>query len=422
MATDHKKAAAAVPVTRNGGNSRYRDDPDAVSMHTTRSDYEYDDVPQLPSYDESVSGDSAQPSAAHNYDDPPPQDEYRVITQPDSAWNVRSKGVSPGKAVGSETSIRMEERLLDVRTLDEYIRNYLSLLPPKPFVRIQGWHFETRKKDNKKEQERVYDFDIVFNMQAHLPTPQRASEGFWARNIATNGDKRHRGTVFKVRAKGYKQDIEVGEEDAPDLKAWCEDFCNSKSMLKVFRFTRNVEGMDTNQIREKIDSLVRSTHYRGHIDITFPVADRHIDIYNPHWINSARISWVRWIFYLSFLWIITWPILFFMTKWWTVCDVEFRFSRFDSEGFKKYATINEETWVNERGNLIRSLVLEKFHGDGTGMPLDVDVRERMRRRSGEVPQTGNRNVDAAVNFIQGGVSAWNTLNGRSNEGGWGADC
>ncbi|KAF2163165.1 hypothetical protein M409DRAFT_68760 [Zasmidium cellare ATCC 36951] len=422
MTADYKHAAAAVPASTTGTTSRYRDEPDAVSMHTTRSDYEYDDVPQLPSYDESVSGDSStRPNDAHDYADPPPLDEYRVIAPPDNNWRGRSKGVSPTKAVGSETSIRMEDRLLDARTLEGYIRTYLSLLPPRPVVRIQGWHWKTKKKDNKKEQERVYDFDIVMSLQAYLPTSQREEEGFWARNIATNGDKRHRGSVFKVRAKGYKQDIEVGTEEAPDLKAWCEDFCNSKSTLKVFRLSRNVTGMITSEISDRIVPLIRSTHYRGHIDITFPIADRHVDIYNPHWINSARISWVRWIFYLTFLWIFTWPILFFLTKWWTVCDVEFRWSTWAADGMKKFATISEESWVNQHANLIRSLVLEKFHGDGTDMPVNVDVEGRMRRASGEVPQTGNRNVDAAVSFISGSVSAWNTLNGRSTQSGWGAD-
>lgn len=42
--------------------SRYRDDPeegDAVSLHTTPDDYDYDDAPELPSYSDSEAAASA---------------------------------------------------------------------------------------------------------------------------------------------------------------------------------------------------------------------------------------------------------------------------------------------------------------------------------------------------------------------------
>ena len=63
------------------GNGQYRDDPgenDALSMRTTREDYEYDDAPELPSYSDSEAAASASRQANDSdqqvlYDDPYPR-------------------------------------------------------------------------------------------------------------------------------------------------------------------------------------------------------------------------------------------------------------------------------------------------------------------------------------------------------------
>jgi hypothetical protein len=167
--------------------------------------------------------------------------------------------------------------------------------------------------------------------------------------VPENSDKVHRGGWRKTRAEGFTQDIEVGTDRKKELLDWCDDFCANKSALKIFRVSRNVTGLDTEYIKAGIEPLVRQTHYRGHIDVTFPIADKNVDIYTPHWVNQARISWVRWIFYLTFLWILTWPILLFTTKRWGVYEVEWRFSRIvqdrDGRQNKVWATISEGAWV-----------------------------------------------------------------------------
>lgn len=423
---DHKRAAAAIPVSPAAS---YRDDPDALSMHTTRSDYEYedapelDDVPQLPSYDESVTaGAAAEASSAS-----PSQlvDEYQVITAPKSnrKWGTKHTH-SPHKAVGSKTSIRMDERLMEAKELYEYVENYLKMIPPRPSIRIQGWHWQKTKKKDKTETERISDFDIVLNMQSLLPSTR--DKGWFVAYTADNSDKVSRGSFRKTRAPGYRQDVEVGEDGTPDLREWCQSFADCKSALKTFRVSRSIVGMNTKLITTELEPLIRSTHYRGHIDITFPVADKNVDIYTPHWINSARLSWVRWIFYLTFLWIFTWPVLFFLTKRWDVYNVQWSFSKvftIDAERRqeKRFAVMSERSWLSRHANLIRSLVLDKFHGDGTDMPVNVDVDANVRRASGQILQTGNSNVDAAINAIQGGLGAWNAINDRAQSGGWGAD-
>ncbi|KXL46079.1 hypothetical protein M433DRAFT_153933 [Acidomyces richmondensis BFW] len=397
-------------------------DADAVSMHTTRSDYDYDDVPELPSYSDSEAIAAAEIATPTREE----QDAYRSIRQPRSSngWRIYNKD----KEVNcNETSIRMDERLINPTALYNYVSDYLRMIPPRPSVRIHGYHYQTVYQNNKKETKTVNDFDIMLGLQRYLPcavaTP--AGMGAWSATTVENSESVHRGSWRKTRAKGFTQDIEVGTDGPPDLEYWCKEFCNSGSALKIFRVTRDVPGLDHEYLKIHITHLIRSTNYRGHIDISFPIEEKYVDIYSPHVVNKWRISWVRFLFYVSFLWILTWPILFFMTKRWDIYRVEWRFSwqeRTPRGMVKKYATINEEQWFKKHAKLIKSLVLDGHSGDATDLPLDMEPRERGRQNR-SLPQTGNRNVDAAVSFIQSGVNAWNTLQVRGSryDEGWGAD-
>jgi len=76
-----------------------------------------------------------------------------------------------------------------------------------------------------------------------------------------------------------------------------------------------------------------------------------------------------------------------------------------------YASITEKTWLERHKGLIRALALEKYQGDATYLPLNV---RRERPGNERLPSTGNANVDTAVSFVRGGVSAWNAI--RSGQG------
>jgi len=413
------KSAPSKPSFRDEG------DADAVSMHTTPDDYNYDDMPELPSY-----SDSEAAAASSSVRQPADSETINTtVTDPYASVLPDVGGLhTSGNKVqnGNETSIRMEECLTDFVELDNYVTKYISRIPPNPLARIVGTHQETRyNASNKKhEKERVIDFDISFSMQQYLTR----ANGMWQTYTADNSDKVHRGSWRKTRAKGYRQDIEVGEGEMPDLHAWCRDYCSSKSSLKMFRIQRQLIGLDTGYLHNNIERLVRSTHYHGNLDISFPLEHKNIDIYSPHWINRARISWVRYLFYLTFLWIITWPILIFTTKWWTVYTVNWTWSRCvqndeEQRAWKEYAVISEKNWLQERANLIKSLVLEKYQGDATQFAVNVPdsrVAEHMR---GGFRGTGNANVDSGVNFVQGGVGLWNAVQGRStgDPRNWGSD-
>lgn len=413
-----------IPKLEQSRTQLYLDevDADAVSMHTTRSDYDYDDVPELPSYSDSEATCAAEITATTRER----EDAYQSIVQPggSSGWRVYNND----KAVNcNETSIRMDERLIEPTALYKYISEYLRMVPPRPGVRIHGYHYQTVHQNNKKETKTVNDFDIMLSLQKYLPrsveTP--AGEGAWSATTVGNSERVHRGSWRRTRAQGSTQDIEVGNNAPPDLEHWCKEFCDSKSALKIFRVTRDVPGLDQEYLKAQITHIIRSTNYRGHIDISFPIEDKYIDVYSPHIVNKWRISWVRFLFYVSFLWILTWPILFFMTKRWDIYRVEWRFSWQEPTArgvVKKYATIDEGQWFTKHAKLIKSLVLDGHSGDATDLPLDVEPREQGGQNRG-LPRTGNRNVDAAVSFVHGGINVLNTLQGRGsgNDEGWGAD-
>lgn len=393
-------------------------------MHTTPDDYEYDDAPELPSYSDS---EAAAASSSFQQDRQP---ESRIaITEEDPYVTQRYEGLSmSGSKVNNvnASSIRMNSRLTDPDELQKYIEDYIRIIPPRPLVRIVGTHHETRYDASRKkhEKQRVVDFDISFNLSHHL----KREGQFWAASAVDNSDIAYRGSFRMTRAPGYARDLEVGHHANPSLQDWCREYCASTSYLKVFRITRQLDGFTSAHIRTRVEHLVKSTHYHGHLDVSFPLEEQHVDIYNPHWVNRARIGWVRFLFYFTFLWLLTWPVLYFMTKWWAVYTVHWRWSRDEideqrQQGHRVFASISEREWAEKHGNLIKSLVLERFQGHGTVFPADVPDERVERLMRGSAPRTGNANVDAAVNFVQGGVGLWNAVQGRGggDPRAWGAD-
>lgn len=300
-------------------------------------------------------------------------------------------------------------------------------------IYIIGSHKETtRNSDGKKEVKDKQDFRIVISMQDYLwqgdfnavflgtvPREMRLS-------TVSNGEKTYRGSFMKKRAPGFKQDIEVGEE-APSLKEWCHRYCASAWKMRVFRIRRTVLGFDETYMKSRLEGLIRSTEYRGHINITFPVEDKYVDIYTSTRINEWRLKkWVCWIFYLTFLWIFTWPYLYFATKWYSVVKAEWIFSEVTPAGTKKYATISEEEWFRRWHVGIRRLVLDRFVGEAEYEQLQGVIARPADPPIPGTIATGNTNVDNAVGLLQTGFRVARVLSGGDRLGsalqtGWGYD-
>lgn len=408
----------------------YRDDPEAVSLHTTPDDYAYTDLPEPsglpPSYSDSEASNHVPASAI----------PIRHVAPPSTRTNHDRPSFKYGKPCVVETVDVMEPAYdTDPAQLEEAIRAYANSAPV-PLIYIMGTHKETvRKNDNKKETHHVTDFRIVINLQYYLhPNFNPSDTSPMSLVTVSNGEKTHRGTILAHRAPGVNHDIEIGSSPPPSLTEWCHRYCASPRMLRIFRLRRQITGLEETRLRNRITGLLRSTNYRGNISITFPIEEANIDIYTSNRINTLRLkTWVCWLFYLSFLWIFSWPVLFFATRRYAVVRAEWPFSTTDERGEKRYTTVSEEQWFDMWKVGIRRLALERFQGEATeDMMRRVMARDEDPSMPGSL--TGHAGVDGALSVLSEEVRVARAVQGgrgmdlsfavgRSVQGGgWGYDC
>jgi hypothetical protein len=205
-------------------------------------------------------------------------------------------------------------------------------------------------------------------------------------------------------------------------------FCASPRLLRIFRLRRVVTGFDETHLKNRLEGIIRATNYRGNIAITFPVEDKNVDIYTANRINRWRLTtWIQWVFYLTFLWIFTWPYLFFATKRYVVVRAEWPFSSTDGRGNKVYTTVSEEQWFEKWHVAIRRLVLDRFEGEAS-----EEMMAGVIERPADPPMpgtfaTGHAGVDSAIGVLAQGFQVARAIQGSGNlgrglQGGWGYDC
>ncbi|OCK79284.1 hypothetical protein K432DRAFT_355238 [Lepidopterella palustris CBS 459.81] len=395
----------------------FRDEPDSMSLHTTPDDFNYDDAPEISGLPPSYVDDAATARLPPRHLPPP---SSRIDH---NNWFQ----LSGNKPVVGEVQNLMDARYdSDPIYLEEGIKT-MAKVAPTPLIYIIGSHQETVRKGDKKEKNTVVDFRIVLNLERYLRNNYDMQDTTWmGLRTVENGEKVLRGSFMKSRAPGFTKDLEVGVPK-PQLNEWCHRYCASPSLLRIFRLERVVTGFDETLLKNRLEGLIRSANYRGHISITFPVENRAVDIYTSNRINQWRLkNWVCWIFYLTFLWIFTWPYLFFATKRYAVVKAEWPFSRTDATGRKTYTTVSEEQWF-ERWNIgIRRLVLDRYQGEAADEYLaGVIDRPEDPPMPGSI-RTGHVGVDNAVGSLQQGLAIAKSIY-RGNllgggQAGWGGDC
>ncbi|KAH8726591.1 hypothetical protein GQ44DRAFT_705197 [Phaeosphaeriaceae sp. PMI808] len=396
----------------------YRDDPDAVSLHTTPDEYTYDDAPE-------ISGLPPSYAVSENESTTTLLAPIRHIPPPTTRTNHDNPEFRNGKPVVCETLDHIDPRLdEDPLLLEQVIRTYAES-SPTPYIYIMGTHKETVKRGDKKEVEHITDFRIVINMKRYLHKDYHGHDTTsMALLTAENSEKTHRGTITKCRAPGVNQDIEVGT-GKPSLAEWCHRYCASPRMLRIFRLQRTVPGFDTTYLKKRLEGVIATACYRGNVSITFPIEDENFDIYTSNFINRWRLKrWVCWIFYLTFLWIFTWPVLFFMTKRYAVVKAEWPFSIADGSGRKTYTTVSEEQWFSKWNVAVKRLVLDRYHGE-----VSEETMSNYIARSEDPPMpystvsTGLVGIDNPVGFLTQGVQIARAIQHGGNivQGGWGND-
>ncbi|KAK5657437.1 hypothetical protein OQA88_3009 [Cercophora sp. LCS_1] len=381
---------------------------DSMSLHTQpsytnqpRDRYTDDDAPELqiddlpPLYDE-VAGPSGIEGAP--------------LLPSHPLGPLSENVIAPYSRDADGTEKYLDSRLdNDPKLLEQHIYHWAET-PPRQFVRLHGQHQQTEERDGKKETKWVTDFDVQVEITPYLfsDAVNRVSPKYI--DTALDGDKVRRGTVFATKAAHRSDSLEGGHFlGRPTMAEWCHRYCASHAGLKCFTVERRVIGLDREKIREKFMGLIRATNYRGQFDVTFPVKDAYVHVYNDCKTNRWRATkWIWWLCALTLTFLITWPYLFFRTKRWEVVKVHWPFRNVELDG--RYASISEDQFYNIWARAVYRAVFERQQRVLDQGDLAAADTAPLSFHSGLVNDT--------MGIFRAGIDAMNEMNRQL---GWGGD-
>ncbi|RDW89270.1 hypothetical protein BP6252_01302 [Coleophoma cylindrospora] len=302
-------------------------------------------------------------------------------------------------------------------TLEQMIRQQ-SMFPPVYWMYIHGTHTETVKQGNKESKNKIVDFFIRINL-THLLT---TTPGLDVENHIEMLEDNRRGYRGGILPKVSPNVSDTEESNA--LRAWCQKFVEDPASWKAFKLKREVRHHDTARLEQLIRSLIASTNYRGHVSINFPLQHKEVVVLSPGKINELRTKrWLRWVFYLTFLWIFSWPVLFFITKRYEVVKAVFNYTSDPAESEERIpAVMSEMEFFQRWESAIRRGIYGRYDGvmgdDYRIATLEADARGVIASNNPQTPRTGNAFADGALNLLGAGLQ----IAGEYRDAiGWGAD-
>lgn len=174
-------------------------------------------------------------------------------------------------------------------------------------------------------------------------------------------------------------------------------------------------------MRNVFTSHIRELNYRGSINCTLKIAQRSVTIYSPHWINRLRTnSFVWWAVVILQLWIITWPIIFFLEKRYEIVNSHWYASlvpESDSTLVRCYArgrnesalaeywapAVKQAAWSRARDEVLTRMDADRLQGYSTrqliGPRSGDSENERERRERVNRGEAGF--VDNVVGLVRG---------------------
>lgn len=273
--------------------------------------------------------------------------------------------------------------------------------PPVYFVQLHGNHTETRRNGNKETKETITDFHLLINITHLLALgPDTGGEI----ELLADNQRGFRGTRFPSFSPNVS---DVEEADA--LRAWCDRYVADSSMVKCFTLEREIRNHDTWKLEQLLRSAIQSTGYRGHLKVEFPIQYQSVVVYSPGLINQWRTTtWIRWVFYLSFLWILTWPFLILTTSRYSVIKAIYNYADMPpsrEETARRATVMGEVAWFARWESAIKRAALARMQ-NRDGSTLTEEYRLATSRaddrgivheepRAGPLPSTGNALADGA---------------------------
>lgn len=198
------------------------------------------------------------------------------------------------------------------------------------------------------------------------------------------------------------------------VRDWADDYCADPSICKEFVMEKICPGYDTKYLENRLSQLIQSTNYAGDIAISFPTTHNRVKIRPSNKLTELRYNRaVRWFCYLTFLWLITWPILWIMTHRYNVVRSVWPMSAVGVDG-RRRVKMTEDQWFDYWRLAIRRAVLGRRQGRVTEQDLIEIASEAGMPR---MPiRTGSRFVDGVI----GGAADWlNVVSEQQRSRGWG---
>ncbi|KAF7719386.1 Uncharacterized protein PECH_004880 [Penicillium ucsense] len=401
------------------------DRADAASSHSLHSLPDEDDLPP-PYTDEPELDSSPIPAQAREIAPSRSNVPFRPLAIVDSAYAIPgSTGVRSHDArvvsLAPQLSHNAEE-------LFELIRRQLKL-PVRPMLHIRGSHTDSSKDGKDKKTNQVVDFEFRLDLAETMLTGwegQPMDINFLELNVIRDDDDalvfrggRMRSRTYKPRKtvrtpqqstdsdaallgsdleEAYHNDEQAAITEPSlrnNLKLWCERYCLDPSPVKSFTIHRELKGFDSKAMRNIFNAHIRELNYRGSIDQGITQAHRTVTIYSPHWINRLRTNnFVWWIVVLLQLWIITWPIIWFVEKRYEIASARWNASlipewgnglvRIFAQGRDESAlaewwapAVKQAAWTcrSDRDNLLTRLDAERMQGMTTAQIVNTRTQD-----------------------------------------------
>lgn len=279
-----------------------------------------------------------------------------------------------------------------------------------------GTHTETVRQNNKDTKNKVRDFLIRINI-THLLGGSEVE-------CLPDNKRGYRGGCIP----GFKPNVADVESHPDPLRRWCDLFVNNPAGVRSFTLQREVRNHNTKKLEQLLRSAIAETKYGGHLHVSFPITHNRLIVYTPGKINQWRTTvWICWVFYLTFLWVFSWPFLFFTTRKYEVMKVAYPYADVPGEqaGERDCAVMSEVEWFNlwqesvKRAALARMVCQETSLDDEYRVATSLAISRGANQPVPETPRTGNALADGALGFLSQGLRVAQAYNASRT---WGADC
>ncbi|CAL3963676.1 hypothetical protein PZA11_001222 [Diplocarpon coronariae] len=389
-----------------------------------------------PGYADSASRSSAvldEVEATFPDEDPPPYEDtpsYTPLISPASTSVAarQSWSIPPPELPFSSHGMNREEyrtRFPNYSTNSSLLCQMIkeqALYPPSYFVQLSGSHQETRLDGNKETKDTIQDFHISVNL-THLLGGLGSGEV----KLLADNQRGYRGTRI-VSLKPTVSDESHGEQGTDELRKWCDQYVADKSGVKCFTLTRKIINHDTKKLEQLLRSAIAEINYRGHLSVSFPTQHSSLIVYSPGKINEWRITtWIRWVFYCTFLWLFSWPFLFLITSRYETVSVIYKYA--DSPPgdnvARKCTVMTEVDWFHrwqsaiKRAAIARMVCKDSVLDESFRIAAErADASVEAYRQRPELPSTVNAFADGAMGALGQGLRVASDHNASW---GWGGD-